>query len=144
LRDQQHLQQALDLISSKLDFYNKELYRIDPHLKVMLAKPNAEHEALRPGYYHLIRMEPGRPAYVKPVEYDNGEWCDLDSSIFDLVAENDLWNDRAVADRKLRQRRAEAARQRQRDRESQDRVTEYNERWKSANSTQISVSRSIK
>ena len=143
LREQDQLSHELYAIADKLDHFNRELYKIDPWLTVVIAKPNTTVLGLKPNYYHLIRQRPGHPAWIKPVEGPNGEWRDLDSSLFDLVAEADLWNDRTQREMRQKQNRAEAARQRQRDREAQDRVTEFNERLKSATSTSISVSKAV-
>lgn len=133
----------LERVSTALEHYNRELRQIDPHLSVMLAKPNTTVEGLKPGYFHIIRQRPGHFAYIKPVEGPNGEWRDLDSSIFDLVAEDDLWNDRLQREQRRKARKALEARARDRQRESQDRAREIDERVKSLNSTSILIPRSI-
>jgi hypothetical protein len=143
MQEQAQMVQELYEISEKLDHFNRELYKIDHYLKVMLAKPHTTVEGLKPGYYHLIRMRPGHLAYIKPVEGPNGEWRDLDSSIFDLVAMDDLWNDRTQRELRQRQRRADEARKRQRDREAMDRAREFDERWKHANNVSIRVPKAI-
>jgi hypothetical protein len=143
MREQAQMVQELYEITEKLDHFNRELYKIDHYLKVMLAKPQTTVEGLKPGYYHLIRMRPGHLAYIKPVEGPNGEWRDLDSSIFDLVAMDDLWNDRTQRELRQRQRRADEARKRQRDREAMDRAREFDERLKSRDNVSIRVSRNI-
>lgn len=133
----------LERVAAALDHYNRELAKIDPHLEVMLAKPTTTVEGLKPGYYHIIRKRPGHFAYIKPVEGPNGEWRDLDSSIFELVAQDDLWNDRLQREQRRKQRKALEARDRDRQRESQDRAREIDARIKSLNSTSILVPRSI-
>lgn len=142
-REQAQAQLEMEFISERLRHFNKGLREIDEHLQVVLAKPNTTIEGLKPNYYHLVRMRPGHPAYIKPVEHENGEWRDLDSSVYELAAEDDLWNDRLQRDRRRVQAAARAAAQRQRERERQDRVDEMNRRWHSKNSVSISVPREV-
>lgn len=143
--DRENAQMHLEMyaISAKLDHYNKELKQIDQYLSVILAKPKTTVMGLKPNYYHLVRMRPGTLAYIKPIQGPNGEWRDLDSSIFDTVAENDMWNDATQRELNKLQRRAEAARVAQKDREAQDRAREFDERWHSATHVSVSVPRSI-
>ena len=72
-----------------------------------------------------------------------GSFRELGSHVYDLMEQNDMWNDRARKAGRERARKLAAAADAQRARESRDRVNEYNERWKAANSTQILVSRDI-
>ena len=141
--EQRQMLEELERVAGLLDHYNRELQQIDRHLSVMLAKPTTTVEGLKPGYYHIVRMRPGHFAYIKPVEGPNGEWRDLDSSVFDLVAQDDLWNDRVQREQRRKARKALEARDRQRQRESQDRAREIDARIKSANSTSILIPRSI-
>jgi hypothetical protein len=143
MREQAQLVQELYDVTGKLEHFNRELYQIDRHLKVVMAKPNTTVQGLKPGYYHLVRIRPGHLAYIKPIQGPNGEWRDLDSSVFDLAAEDDLWNDRLQREKRQKQRRAEEARQRQLLRERQDRAREFDERLKHATSTQILVPKAI-
>lgn len=141
--EQRQMLEELERVTGLLEHYNRELRAIDPHLQVVLAKPNTTVEGLKPGYYHIVRMRPGHPAYIKPVEHADGSWRDLDSSVFDLVAEDDLWNDRAQREQRQKARRALEARQRERDREALDRAREFDERWKAANSVSILVPKGV-
>lgn len=135
--------EELERVSGLLEHYNRELRQIDEHLSLVLAKPNTTVDGLRPGYYHIVRMRPGHFAYIKPLEGPNGEYREPDSSLFDLVAEDDLWNDRAQREQRRRARKALEARQRDRERESRDRAREIDERIHSIESTSILVPRSI-
>lgn len=143
MREQAQLAQELYEVSAKLDHYNRELYLIDRDLSVILAKPVTTVIGLKPNFYHLVRRRHGHAAYIKPVEGPNGEWRDLDSSIFDLVAEDDLWNDRSQREQRQKARRAEAARRRQRDREAMDRAREFDERLWHAMNVSVSIPRSV-
>lgn len=143
MREQSQIEKELYEISDKLEYYNRELYRIDPHLRVIMAKPNASSDGLKPGYYHLVRIRPGHGTYLETWEGPNGEWRDLDSGIFDLVAEHDLWNDRTQREVRQKQKRAREARDRQRAREAQDRADEFDSRLWHATHTSISVPRGV-
>lgn len=143
MKEQNQLLQEFYEVSGKLEHFNRELYKIDRYLSVVLAKPNTSVQGLKPNFYHLVRMRPGHLAYIKPIEGPNGEWRDLDSSIFDLVAQDDLWNDRSQREQRQKARRAEDARQRQIIRERQDRAREFDERLKSRLNTSISVPKAV-
>lgn len=137
LREQGQMELEVYALSAKLDHYNRELKQIDHYLSVILARPHTTVMGLKPNYYHLVRQQPGAMAYIKPIEGPNGEWRDLDESIFVTVAEADLWNDATQRELAKLQRRAEAARIRQRDREASDRAREFDERlW---HATHVSV-----
>lgn len=144
LAEQRQMAEELNRVTGALEHYNRELQKIDPHLRVVLAKPNTTVEGLKPGYYHIVRLRPGTMAYIKPIEDpETGAWRDLDSSIFDLVAEDDLWNDRVQREKRAKARKALEAKQRQREREAMDRAREFDERWKAANSVQILVPKGV-
>src|SRR6266576_1686782 len=81
--EQRQMIDEMEHISGLLDYYNREVKKIDPHLSVVLAKPKTTVEGLKPGYYHAVRMRPGHPAFIMPHENDDGTWRDLDSSIFE-------------------------------------------------------------
>lgn len=142
-REQRQMVDELYDVVSKLDHFNRELYHIDPYLKVMLAKPTTTVIGLKPNYYHLIRMRPGHAAWIKPIEGPSGEWRDLDSSVFDLVAEDDLWNDRSQREQRQKARRADEASKRQRDREAQDRAREFDERAYHAQNVSVLIPKAI-
>jgi hypothetical protein len=143
MREQAQLVEEFYDVTGKLEHFNRELYKIDRYLKVVLAKPNTTVQGLKPNFYHLVRLRPGHLAYIKPIEGPNGEWRDLDSSVFDLVAEEDLWNDRTQREMRQKARRAEEARQRQKQREAQDRAREFDERLYHATHVSVRVPKTI-
>lgn len=143
-RENRQLVEEFYAITEKLEHFNRELREIDPHLSVVLAKPNTTVMGLKPNYYHLVRLVPGHLAYIKPIEGPAGEWRDLDSSIFDLAAEDDMWNDRAQKEQRAKAKRAAEAAARQRQREAQDRAGDFDERWKAHNSTSVLVSKTVR
>jgi hypothetical protein len=67
----------------------------------------------------------------------------LDEGIMVLAAQSDTWNDRVRRDIAEQKRKAAAAEEADRLRARMDRAHEFDERWHSANSTQILVPRSI-
>jgi hypothetical protein len=144
MKDAAQLEQELYEVSDKLEYFNKEAKRIDPYLSIILAKPNAQHDALRPNYYHFIRRRPGHMTYIKVIENPHtGAWRDLDSSIWNDLREEDMWDDRVQREKEQKMRRAAEAAQRQKDREAMDRAGEFDERLKAATNGSILVPRSF-
>lgn len=131
-------------IDNTIRHYTAELRRIDPHLRMVKAHDRvAPDSSLKAGYYHILRDMEGTAVNVLPLQYDNGEYREPGSWIFPYLEEQDMWNDRARRASRKRQEAIRAATERQRERERQDRVDEFNERWASANRTSIRVSRAI-
>lgn len=143
-RETRLIQAQVERVARSLEHWNRELATIDPYLSVVLAKPETTVDGLRGGYYHLVRQQPGSPAYIKPIEGPNGEWRDLDSSILDIALEDDLWNDRTQRMRREQNEKREAARQRERDRNAQARAAEFNERWHARNTVSIQVPKGVR
>lgn len=144
-RDRADIATQYMVIRGTLDKFNEELQRIDPRMKMVKAHDHvAAGSPMKAGYYHIILESPGHPTTILPLEYDNGEYREPGSWIFPYLEEQDMWNDRAIRASRNRQQRIREAAERQRARESQDRVNEYNDRWKHANSTQILVTRNVK
>jgi hypothetical protein len=142
--EQRQMLDEMEAVAGRLQHYQKRLDETYTGLKVMLAKPNTTIEGLKPGYYHLVFDVPGSGTFIEPYQGPNGEWRDLDDGIFTLAAESDGWNDRVRRDMAKMRAKAEADRKADLLRERMDRAHAFDERWKSANSTQILVSRSIK
>ena len=116
----------------------------DPYLKVVLAHPHTTVDGLKPNYYHVVRLEPGKPAAILVLEDpETEEWRDLGDWIFDYVAEHDLQNDRTQRMKHEQRIKRERERQLQRQREGQDRAHEFDARLKSATTTSISIPRSL-
>jgi hypothetical protein len=143
-RDRAEIQSEYSL-PGELAAWTRELRRLfDPHLKMVKAhEKTAPGSPLKPGYYHVLLESPGAPTTIMPVEYDDGSFRELGSHVFEMIEQNDLWNDRARKAGRERGRKLREAAARTRERESQERVDNFNERWKSANSASISVSRDI-
>ena len=136
--------EELEDVTGKMAYYERELRtNVDEHLRIMMAKPTVSIDGLKPGYYHIVRLRPGHPAYIKVVENPDGTWRDLDSYVFTLVGEDDLWNDRLQREKNQKRRKAEEARQRDKQRAAQERAAEFDDRLKHAMNTQILVTKDI-
>lgn len=142
-REQRQMIEEVESVTGHLRHYQAILDEKYVGLKVMLAKPNTTIEGLKPGYYHLIYDVPGVGTWIEAFEGPNGEWRDLDDGILTLAAESDSWNERVQRDVAEMRRKRAAAKQAELLRARMDRAHEFDERWKSANSTQILVSRSV-
>lgn len=122
-----------------LDWWTGELQKIDPSLSMIKARDNANVPGMKPGYFHVLRT--GSPPTLFPIEGPAGEFTEPNSSVFDMLRRNDLWNTEAVRDRKRMQRQASEAAQKRRERERDVRVEELLERVKAARETSISMAR---
>ena len=146
-RDHRELADNLFAVAAVKADFDRDLRDIDPYLELLKAKDSTTVVGLKAGYWHLVRRQPGHPAYIKPLEWesgpDKGKPRDPGSWIFEAAMLDDLWNDRARKAHKKRLAAAERARERRRERESQDRIDEIGERIRSRNRTQILVRRSI-
>ena len=144
-RDRMEIAAQYMSVKGTLDRFNRDLYQIDPRLKMVKAHNRvAEGSPLKEGYYHVLLDDPvSGTTLVKPLQYDNGEFREPGSWVFDELAEEDMWNDRARREGRERARRMREAGERQRTREARERAEHFNERWKSASNVSISVPRSI-
>lgn len=112
--------------------WNKEsspLRKFDNMLRVGKAKPNADPSLAVPGYYHLIRINPGTPLWVMPLHVNNnfvepGDW------MIDLLRSIDLQNPQVVRAREEAARREEARKEKEKldKREARDEI--LMEKWR--------------
>lgn len=140
-RDRQEVMEMVAEVAGVSRHFTTALRSIDPNLELVKAKDSAALMGLKPGYWHVIRK--GTPCDILPLEDGMGNPREPGSWMFDWLNEQDLWNERAVRANKERQRRLTAAREKEREREREQRIAEADERWKRANSTQISVPRAV-
>lgn len=70
-----------------------------------------------------------------------GDYAEPGSWVFDKLAEADMWNDRAMRDRRRIQREAEEAKRRRKEIEDAEFDLETFEHWKAVSRTQISMNR---
>lgn len=124
-----------------MDDFNKELKEIDPYLELALAGEKIlAGNPLRPGYWHIIRHNPGAPPTVMTIEGPNGEYMEPNSEVFRMLKEdNDMWNPASMHRRRKREEELERVKERRKERERQDRQNEIQERWNAATRTQVSM-----
>ncbi|MGH2761383.1 MAG: hypothetical protein ACRDLD_02185 [Thermoleophilaceae bacterium] len=130
-------------VRDALERFNAELRRIDPYLQLVKARLDTELPGLRPGYYHIIRHNPGAPSSIKVHEGRDGEFREPDSGLFRELAESDMWSDRARAQREKLKRTALDAERQAQAAEQAERISELHDRAKAAWSPGVRVSRSI-
>jgi hypothetical protein len=144
-RDRAEVAAQFYSLKSELAEWNAELQRIDPRLRMVKAKENTPADSpLKAGYYHIVMDVPGHPSTILPLEYDNGEYREPGSWVYPFMEEQDMWNDRARRASRKRGERVREAQERRKEQEQQRYAEQFNERWRAANSTQISVSRDVR
>lgn len=130
---------SVDMAIGQLDYWNRELKRIDPRLQLVRAHEKTTLPGLKPGYFHAIRDNGADPPSIHIHEGPNGEYRDPDSGLLEDLAKGDMWNTRSRREAEKRASEAKAAAQRQRERERELRVDEIHERLVSKNRLQVLV-----
>ena len=143
MRENRQMVEELEFVAGRLKHYEMLAREIDDHLRIVLAKEHTTVEGLKPGYYHVVRLRPGGPAWIKPYEGPNGEWRDLDEGIIDMIKERDLWNDRTQREINRKMRKAEQARIHHQQLAAQERAREFDERWHSANNLSVLITKDV-
>ena len=120
---------------------DRDLKRIDPYLELVQAHETANHPQLTPGYYHVIRHNPGTaPTVVLAVKGPAGEFREPDSQVFEELAKIDAWSDRSRKEQERRRADAERTARSRKKREREERVDEVWHRIKSAHTPSVSMS----
>lgn len=133
----------IDRVNSTINEFNQELRRIDEHLQLVRAREKCSPEStLKPGYWHVIRDNPGAPPSVMIIEGPNGEYVEPTSQVFERLREGDLWSAENMDRLKKLKDRAENAAYRKRMSERSDRQEELKDRWNAAQRTSVSMDRS--
>jgi hypothetical protein len=88
-----------DLFGPFYDKWNRELKKLDPMLRLGKAKEKAFAVGVIPGYYHLIRINPGAPLWTMPLHDSQGRFVEPTSRMLDQLRERDMQNMRVVRDR---------------------------------------------
>lgn len=123
--------------------FTRELKLIDPHLELVWWPENGGAPGFMPGRYHIVRHNPDASGSVEPVVGPAGEYREPDSSLFDLLRRSDMWNDRAMHDRKRMMQRALDAEAKRKAAELEEIREEARERWAAATETRVSMSRDV-
>lgn len=123
--------------------FNPLLKDIDSRLELVRAPENVTDPALKPGYWHILRLEPGNVVTVLPVQQKDGSYMEPGSQMFDDLRSADLWSDRVQKDRKETQRKIKAAQEREKVREREDTTREIVERIRSKENASVGWRRSV-
>lgn len=126
-----------------LDYWNRELEKIDRNLRLMQAQEGAHVAGVIPGFYHLVRLREGDTfLMVMPLRNPvNGGFLEPSDAMLRGLRACDLQNHRAVADRRKADEAAERAKERASARQDEELRDEAVERWDAATRTQISMNR---
>lgn len=127
----------------QIEHLRAELRRIDPYLTLERVHANAPDDdpATIPGYWHIVRHNPGAPDTWEPITGEHGEYVEPTSRIFDKLAEGDMWRDDYGRRARKRQARAAADRERDKERRRAAKALEFNERAAAATQVRISFDR---
>jgi len=116
-------------VCTKWNKENSPLRKFDHMLRIGKAKPSADPARAIPGYYHLIRINPGTPLWVMPlhVNYnyvEPGEW------LIDVLRARDLQNPQ-VTRKMAEDKRLEEARKEKEKLDKREQKTELMmEQWR--------------
>lgn len=124
-----------------IDYWTRELKKIDERLELIKANDDAQAVGLIPGFYHVMLVLPDGPPSLLPLVGDHGEFVEPNSRMLDLLREGDLQNPEAMRARRERDERAAAMRVRDREREREARVGHMVEHWKALTETSVSLNR---
>lgn len=132
---------ALTHYAGTMDDFNTDLKQIDPYLELVKAKETIEAGTpLKPGYWHVIRHNPGAPPSIMTIEGPSGEYIEPDSGVFRQLQEwCDLQNPAVNHRRRQRERDIKTAEERRRAREREDTDAEAIDRYLAATRTQVSM-----
>ena len=127
-------------LRDELEGFNKELKQIDPDLELVWVPETATNPALSPGRYHIMRRNaPPTPPLLLPLEHEDGSFKEPGSWVYDWLRKQDLWNDRAQADKRKAEQELERQRDKRRQAEREETAWEIDARLRSLDSTQILV-----
>ena len=123
----------------KLDRFDYELRRIDPYLSLFQAPEDpaaGRGLPIRPGFWHLLRQNPGAPWSVMTIEGPEGEYVDAlqcPSAVFDQLRKQDLWREGSLRERQAREDKARESEQRIKDEQVEEITQEVLERYAAGN-----------
>lgn len=121
--------------------WTRRLKQLDPYLELIKAKDDATAPGMIPGYYHVLRHNPGAPPSLLPVTGPDGEFVEPTEQLLDMLRAGDLQNERAMEDRRRKDEEQARRREAERQRDTEDRQAEILERWKAATQTSVSMNR---
>lgn len=120
-----------------LDKWNRELKKIDPLLRLGRAKEKAHAPGVEPGFYHLIRINPGAPIWVQPLHDGQGNFVEPTSRMLDLLRASDLQNTAAVRAREAEDAAQVRAVEKAKEDGHEERVDTMMEHWRASSQVRI-------
>lgn len=134
---------AMTHMKEVMDDYNRQLKQIDPYLELIKAKenPSVTTAALKPGYWHIIRHNPGAPVSIITIQSDEGDYREPDSSIFTMVQRMDWWNPLVRRERDRKAVELKTQRERRERQEEEERRLELFERLDANTKVRVSMNR---
>lgn len=120
--------------------WDRELRKLDDLLRLRKAKDQAHEVGVRPGFYHLLRLNREGPLWVQVLQGPSGEFVEPSSAMLEALRMCDLQNARAVRAREQMDKDAEIARLRQEANDDEARGQEARERVAALTRTQVLVS----
>jgi hypothetical protein len=135
----QELLSMFQLNGSVQSRWNRELRLLDPLLRIGKAKDGAVDPQVRPGFWHLIRLNELAPFWVQPLTDPHGGFVEPTSAMLETLRQSDLQNSRAVKARRAQDEREMRDRNAARAREDEVRADELRERVASVTRTQVSM-----
>ena len=112
-----------------LDKWNRELKKFDPLMRLGKAHDNAEGVGVMPGFYHLIRINPGQPIWCIPI-HDNGKFAEPTNAMFDMLRNSDMQNSQVLRDKERMAHEEAASKRREKLRKREEREDSMMEHWK--------------
>lgn len=138
------LRDLLYLEGGILDDWNRELRKIDPYLRLGQAVEKVPVGfPLKPGYFHIIRLNPDAPPTTNTLEGPNGEFVQPSLGMLERLKASDLQNAAVMRARKAAEQAQEAAKEKEKQGDRELRVEEGVERYKAATRTQVLTSEDV-
>jgi hypothetical protein len=122
--------------------WDRELAKIDHLLRLRKAKEHAHLLGVRPGFYHLIRLNEEGPPWVQVIEYED-QYVEPTSDLLEALRACDLQNDRVVRDRVAHDELADRRKARADELERERRIEEARERVAAMTRTQVLTSSDV-
>lgn len=138
----EHNRRVLDMLqlSGRVqELWNRELRTLDPLLRIGKAKDRAHAPGVRPGFWHLVRLNEHAPIWVQPLVGPDGGFVEPSMAMLESLRQSDLQNSRAVRARRAQDEREAESRRNARVRADEERGEELRDRVKAATQTSVSL-----
>jgi hypothetical protein len=123
--------EALAVLTDEVKHWTRELKQVDENLELVWVPEGVEHPALVAGRFHIIEHRPlPTPPNVTPLVGDEDSYVEPGAWMFEMLRRNDNRSERSVRAREERQAKLETARQRAKERESEERAAQLDDHLK--------------